>query len=67
MGRQVNPCPKGEGRQGKNKRKGGRIMNFKKWIILFTASLFILGAGFGAAGAAEKEPINIGVIASLTG
>jgi ABC-type branched-subunit amino acid transport system substrate-binding protein len=42
-------------------------MNFKKWIILFTASLFILGAGFGAAGAAEKEPINIGVIASLTG
>jgi ABC-type branched-subunit amino acid transport system substrate-binding protein len=42
-------------------------MKFKKWIILFTAFLFILGAGFGTAGAADKEPINIGVIASLTG
>jgi ABC-type branched-subunit amino acid transport system substrate-binding protein len=42
-------------------------MKFKKWIILFTAFLFILGAGFGKAGAADKEPINIGVIASLTG
>src|SRR4030067_3618287 len=42
-------------------------MKFKKWIILFTAFLFILGTGFGTAGAADKEPINIGVIASLSG
>jgi len=43
-------------------------MKMKEWILLFLAALIIiLGAGFGIAGAAEKEPINIGAIASLTG
>jgi ABC-type branched-subunit amino acid transport system substrate-binding protein len=42
-------------------------MKLKKWIILFSASLFILGAASGMVKAADKEPINIGAIASLTG
>jgi branched-chain amino acid transport system substrate-binding protein/urea transport system substrate-binding protein len=42
-------------------------MKVRNWIIFCSVSLFIFCAGFGIAGAADKEPINIGVIASLTG
>lgn len=42
-------------------------MKLGKWVILFSASLLILCIGTGIHGAADKEPINIGAIASLTG
>jgi ABC-type branched-subunit amino acid transport system substrate-binding protein len=42
-------------------------MKFKKWAILISMSLFILGVESGVIFAADKEPINIGAIASLTG
>jgi ABC-type branched-subunit amino acid transport system substrate-binding protein len=42
-------------------------MKLTKWVVLFSVSLLIVGGGFGTAGAAGKEPINIGAIASLTG
>lgn len=58
---------KAENPQFRTKKKGDKIMKLRKWIILFAALLLILGAGFRAAGGADKEPINIGVIASLTG
>jgi urea transport system substrate-binding protein len=42
-------------------------MKFKKLIVVFSASLFILGAVSGMVHAADKDPIHIGAIASLTG
>jgi len=42
-------------------------MKFKKWAILFSVSLSIFCMVSGVVWSADKEPINIGVIASLTG
>jgi len=42
-------------------------MKVRNWAVIFSVSLFILGAWLGTAAAADREPINIGVIASLTG
>ena len=42
-------------------------MKSKMWILLSSLAFFIFCAGSGIGAAAEKEPINIGVIASLTG
>ena len=43
------------------------MMKFKKWAILFSMSLFIYCMVSGVVWSADKEPINIGAIASLTG
>ncbi len=42
-------------------------MKSGKWTLLFLAVFFIFCAGTGIVKAADKEPINIGAIASLTG
>jgi urea transport system substrate-binding protein len=42
-------------------------MKSKMWILLSSLAFFIFCAGSGIVTAAEKEPINIGVVASLTG
>jgi ABC-type branched-subunit amino acid transport system substrate-binding protein len=42
-------------------------MKVKRWAILFSTSLFIFCMVSGVVWSADKEPINIGVIASLTG
>jgi len=42
-------------------------MKVRNLIALCFVSLFIFCAGFGVSEAADKEPINIGAIASLTG
>jgi ABC-type branched-subunit amino acid transport system substrate-binding protein len=51
----------------KTTKKGEKIMKFRKWILLFSTVFFIFCAGSGIVKAADKEPINIGAIASLTG
>jgi ABC-type branched-subunit amino acid transport system substrate-binding protein len=60
----VREC--GSHKEGGNERKGGKTMKMKG-IVLFMACVCLLWVGCGVSFAADKEPIPVGIIASLTG